>query len=549
MTPPEEKIYADIDVEFADLMVRLAGKNASSLLKKYAQELSLAVRSGAGCILVDDEAARAELRKARPAVGCYPVDGWSFPLLLEGNRLYFQRLLRLENRLAELILDLAAGPVPPPPPDRVDEIFSRLPPSPALTCQKEAVRNALKHSLAVISGGPGTGKTTVASALLYQELLRTPAPAIAIAAPTGKAHVRLRESLSADAEKFVIPPDFRQRMQDLPGGTIHRLLGWDKSGPKYNAETPLPFDLLLVDECSMISLELMTALMEALRPGARLILLGDRAQLASVESGVVFSDLCEAAGNVPEGHPLHGIESTLVHNFRAQSAPGLVALADSLRAGVLPADHPVLPLPADKRKTAQALAPDLDVFSRLPDLCRRGNDEALKQAFGLLDGFRIICAVNGDIHYGVAGINHIVLSALGLKEDSPGVPVMVTRNTYALDLFNGDTGLIVNDRLVRFPGREDPIPLAALPEYDLAYAITAHKSQGSGYDRVLLLMPPDRSQVMTRELIYTAVTRARKQVTIRGSRELIEEAVTRRFIKNSGLAEKLAVRPELPCAP
>ena len=133
MMPTEGKIYADIDVEFADLMVRLAGKNSSSSLKKYALELSLAVRSGAGYIPVDDETALAELRQARPSVGCYPEDGWSSPLLLEGNRLYFQRLLRLENRLAELMLDLAANPVPPPPPDRVDEIFSRLPPSSSMS--------------------------------------------------------------------------------------------------------------------------------------------------------------------------------------------------------------------------------------------------------------------------------------------------------------------------------------------------------------------------------------------------------------------------------
>ncbi|MBQ9501420.1 MAG: exodeoxyribonuclease V subunit alpha [Lentisphaeria bacterium] len=539
MTPAEEKLYTDLDVEFADLMIRLAGENASVVLKKYALDLASAVRNGAGCIPVKNEAERTELSRARPAVGRYPGDGWAFPLLLEGDRLYFQRLLKLENKLAQLLLGLAVRPVPAPPPDRVDEIFSPLPPSPALDRQKQAVRNALKHPLAIISGGPGTGKTTVASALLYQELLRTPAPRIAIAAPTGKAHVRLREALSADAAKFAIPEEFRQRIQTLPGGTIHRLLEWGKSGSARSSDAPLPYDLLLVDECSMISLELMTALLEALRPGARLIMLGDRAQLASVDSGVVFSDLCEAAGNAPAGHPLHGIESTLSYNFRARSAPGLVALADSLRRGELAPDQPILPLPAGRRKTADALAPDLEVFSDLSGLCRKGDAEALKQAFALLDKFRIICAVNGDAPYGVSGVNRIVLAALGLEEDSPGVPVMVTRNTYALDLFNGDTGLIVNGGLVRFPGRDDAIPLAALPGHDIAYAITAHKSQGSGYDRVLLLLPPARSQVVTRELIYTAVTRARKEVTIRGVRELIAEAVSRRFVKNSGLAGKL----------
>jgi len=539
MTPTAGNVCADIDVEFADLMIRLAGENASPLLKKYALELASAVRNGAGCILVKDDAEKRELCKARPAVGRYPEDGWTSPLLLEGDFLYFQRLLRLENRLAKRLLELAAGPMPPPPPDCVDEIFSPLPPSPALECQKTAVRNALKHPLAVISGGPGTGKTTVASAILYQELLRTPSPEIAIAAPTGKAHVRLREALAADSEKFAIPQEFRQRIQNLPGGTIHRLLKWGKSGFAHNAEAPLPCDLVLVDECSMVSLELMTSLLDALRPGARLIMLGDRAQLASVDLGVVFSDLCEAASNAPAGHPLCGIESALLHNFRAQSAPALVALAESLRDGTLPADQPILPLPPDMRKMAETLAPDIETFSDLSRLCRKGDAEALKQAFELLDAFRIICAVNGDTHYGVSGINRIVLAALKLKEDSPGVPVMVTRNTYELNLFNGDTGLVVNDGLVRFPDRDDPVPLSVLPEHDIAYAITAHKSQGSGYDRVLLLLPPDGSQVVTRELIYTAVTRARKQATIRGNRQLVEEAVSRRFIKNSGLAEKL----------
>jgi len=539
MTSAEIRQYADIDLEFADFIVRLAGENACPVLKRHALELSSAVRNGAACIPVENEAAEEELRKAFPAVGCFPENGWSTPLILEGKRLYFQRLLRMENKLVSLFLELARGEVPAPPPDRVDEVFSPLPPSDAVEHQKKAVRNALTHPLAIISGGPGTGKTTAASALLYQELLRSPAPAIAIAAPTGKAHFRLREALSRDAEKFAIPEGYRQQIRSLPGGTIHKLLGWGKNGPKYGPAHPLPFDLVLLDECSMISLELMAALLEALRPGARLIMLGDRAQLSSVDSGVVFSDLCQAAEDAPQGHPLHGVMTFLAHNFRAQSAPGLVALAEAIRAGRLPAEQEVLPLPGDRSRMAQALAPAVEAFSGLSELCRKGDPDALKQAFSLLEKFKIICAVNGDACYGLAGINRIVLSLLGLREDSPGVPVMVGKNSYELDLFNGDTGLVISGRQVRFPGREDALPLASLPKSDIAYAITAHKSQGSGYDRVLLVMPPEGSSVMTRELIYTAVTRARHQVTIRGGRDVIEECVAHRFIKNSGLAQKL----------
>ena len=538
MIPSEVRQYADIDLEFADFIFRLAGRNAGPALKKYALELSSAVRHGGTSVPVEDEEAE-ELRKASPAVGCFPEDGWSMPLLLEGKRLYFQRLLKLENQLAGLFLERTRGEVPAPPPDRVDEIFSALPPSDAVERQKNAVRNALTHPLAIISGGPGTGKTTVASALLYEELLRSPAPDAAIAAPTGKAHCRLREALDRDAAKFAIPEEYRQKIRTLPGGTIHRLLGWGELGPKYGRAHPLPFDLVLLDECSMISLELMTALLEALRPGARLIMLGDRAQLSSVDSGVVFSDLCQAAEEAPPEHPLHGVMTFLAHNFRAQSAPGLVALADAVRAGRLPEGQEVLPLPGSRNEMAQALAPAVEAFSHLSGLCRRGDPDALKQAFELLDQFKIICAVNGDAAYGLAGINRIMLSLLGLREDDPGVPVMVGQNTYELALFNGDTGLVVNDRLVRFPGRDDAIPLAALRAPDIAYAITAHKSQGSGYDRVLLVMPPEGSPVLTRELIYTAVTRARQQVTIRGRRDVIEECVAHRFVKNSGLTRKL----------
>ena len=545
MNTDNEKKYLPIDNAFADFILRRSGIDSNPQLKEVISDLSLAVRSGASCLEIDGEIREKLLTCCGSTVAdAQQEKALSFPLILDGNFLYFQKLYKLEENLAELFCDIACRPVPEASADTLDDIFSTMPQSEGVAKQKAAVRNALTHSLAVICGGPGTGKTTVASALLCQELQRKmpngKSPSIALLAPTGKAYVRLRESLLEDSKKFNIPQEIRSAFETLPGGTIHRFLGWGNQEKKYNKDNPVPFDLILVDECSMISLDTMYALLSALPGHARVVLLGDDAQLSSIDAGLVFSDLCTASEKSSSG-PLCGIVSALVFNFRAQSAPQLINLAENLRAGRLPDDVEIKATP--KQKDFAAEFPEfIKHFREISRLCSENKQKNIEEAFRLLDDHKMICPVNLNTKFGTAGINAAVLSALDADESSPGVPIMIRHNNYDLELFNGDTGLIVKDKKAVFPGKSEAFPLAALPEYDISYAITAHKSQGSGYKQISLLLPDEELPLVNRALIYTAVTRARECARIFGRKELVLSALENRNNRASGLAVRLLKR-------
>ena len=545
MNTDKEKQYRHIDQAFADFILRLSGRKEDSVIEKTMLELSSAVSGGASCIEVADELKTYLLENCAGAVGEYQTKGLALPLILDGNYLYFQKLLKYEVQLAELFLDIAKREVPALPEEAdADKLFSSLEEEDsteekraAIRTQKEAVKRALAHPLSVICGGPGTGKTTVASALLAMELQRTAPERIALLAPTGKAHVRLKESLLEDSQKFDIPENIRKHFENLPGGTIHRFLAWGSHGPKYNAENPAPYDLILVDECSMISLHTMTTLLSALEKTTRVVLLGDAAQLASIDAGLIFSDLCQASSEAQSG-PLKGIVSTLTYNFRAEKAGELIALAENLREGKLP-ESTVIPATPPLKKFAETFTQITANARQIRDLCEKQTPESLDEAFRLLEEHKIICPVTQNNPFGTQGINKAVLKTLDIDENSYGVPVMIRHNNYDLELFNGDTGLIVPGKKVVFPGKEEPLPLAVLPEYDIAYAITAHKSQGSGYKNVLLLLPEEEHKLVNRPLIYTAVTRARFSAVIYGSRKVIETALKDTGHRASGLAQRL----------
>ena len=546
MNTDKEKQYSHIDQAFADFILRLSGKKEDSVIEKTVLELSSAVSSGASCIEVADEVKTHLLENCAGAVGEYQKKGLSLPLILDGNYLYFQKLLKYEVQLAELFLDIAAREVPALPEEaNADKLFSSLEEKAsteekraAIRTQKEAVKRALAHPLSVICGGPGTGKTTVASALLAMELQRTAPERIALLAPTGKAHVRLKESLLEDSKKFDIPENIRCHFENLAGGTIHRFLSWGSHGPKYNAENSAPYDLILVDECSMISLHTMTTLLSALEKNTRVVLLGDAAQLASIDAGLIFSDLCRASSEAQSG-PLKGIVSTLTYNFRAETAGELIDLAENLRAGVLPESTEIAATPPLKN-FAENFAQVVENAKLIKGHCQKNTSEHLAQAFDLLEEYKIICPISLNTSCGTEGINKAVLKTLDIDENSCGVPIMIRHNNYDLQLFNGDTGLIIPGEKAVFPGRDDALPLAVLPEYDIAYAITAHKSQGSGYRNVILLLPNEEHPLVNRPLIYTAVTRARLSAVIYGNRKVIETALQNNGNRASGLAQRLS---------
>ena len=545
MNDKNENNFLPIDQAFADFILRLSGTGSDETVKEIILELSAAVRSGASCLELSEEKRKHLIKNCSRAIGVYPENGLSLPLLLDGKFLYFQKLLKFEIKLAELLFDIASRPVPDLPADTVDDIFADLQKNPALSpaqlaaidTQKEAVRRSLSKPLAVISGGPGTGKTTVASALLAMELQRTSPNKIALLAPTGKAHVRLKESLLEDSKKFNIPDETRTLFAELPGGTIHRFLGWGKDKTKYSADNPAPFDLVLVDECSMISLHTMTTLLSALPAHTRVVLLGDDAQLSSIDAGLVFSDLCRASVEATSG-PLHGIVSNLVYNFRAEKAAELIDLAQNLRQGRLP-EKMVFQSTPTLKNFAAAFENIIDAARQICNWCKENTAQSLDEAFKLLDEYKIICPVTKNVNWGTGGINKTVLKTLELEEHSAGVPIMIRHNNYDLELFNGDTGLIIPGKKAVFPGKAEPFPLAVLPEYDIAYAISAHKSQGSGYQHICLLLPDEEHPLLNRPLIYTAVTRARLTAEIYGKREVIEKALSISGTRSSGLPQRL----------
>jgi exodeoxyribonuclease V alpha subunit len=454
--------------------------------------------------------------------------------------------------------------------------------------QAVAVAVALLKRFAVITGGPGTGKTfTVARMLAVWGELNAGRPGrVLLAAPTGKAAARLRESLRP-ASGPPAPASSGGTAAPEEVYTLHRLLKPVAGTPffHHHAGNPLPVDLMIVDEASMVDLALMAKLVDALPEEARLVLIGDRDQLASVEAGSVLSDICggsrrtgfspgfgglirQVTGQaIPlgeEGSPLHDciVELQTSHRFAAGSAIGELSRAvnqgDARRAVEIlskPGEGSVawLEPPAESAGIAELEAHVAAGYSAYRP---EGDIAAILQEFGR---FKILCAHRAGIN-GVEAVNrlteHLLVRRGRIRINPrsgspwyPGRPVLVTQNDYSLGLFNGDIGIALQDpdagseRLAVFfmgavgnPRRFLPY---RLPEHETVYAMTVHKSQGSEFEDVLLILPVKDSPVLTRELIYTALTRARRRITVSGSRAVLEHAITRRIERTSGLRDAL----------
>lgn len=451
--------------------------------------------------------------------------------------------------------------------------------------QLAAAFAAMRKRLCIISGGPGTGKTRTVVVLLALLLEQQPAMRIALAAPTGKAAARLQEAVKSAKATLSCKETIKERLP-AEASTIHRLLGSipDSAYFRHDARNPLPFDAVVVDEASMVDLALLAKLVAAIPPSARLILLGDKDQLASVEAGAVLADLCDGGGqhrfsdqfieefNLLTGQKLPSqpvaarasdLADCLVElrkNYRFGEQSSIYRLSRAVNEGNSERALEVLressdsigaqvswkPLPAPGA-LKEALKPH--VLSRYKDYLKAADPAQALQAFGR---FRILCAVrNGP--YGVESMNRVVeeiLAEAGLIDARAlfygGRPVMVVRNDYNLKLFNGDIGVVraneVEGLRACFVGPEQTIrefvPLR-LPEHETAYALTIHKSQGSEFERVLLILPGEDSAVLTRELVYTGLTRASKEVELWSDQGIFATAVRRKISRRSGLREAL----------
>ncbi len=516
--------------------------------------------------------------------------GSARPLILAGDWLYTQRLLDHEVRLAEAVraLALRAGLTPAP----VDEaVFGD--PVRLNAEQRGAVAMALEGALTLITGGPGTGKTSIVVAIL-RALLRQPGmtlDAIALAAPTGKAAQRMGEAIRASLGRLGTagPAEEALKAAVLEPRTLHRLLGWHPAAERFRhgPGNPVPARVVIVDEASMISQEHLCLLMGALEPGARLVLLGDAGQLPSVEAGCAFRDLVATQG---------GRCVELLHSYRMSpedpDGRNILSVARTLRdpesGSLWEGDEPIhvrVGLDELAFRQVELLEPgaggmraflerwfDKEVTG-LPDflpLARRvytsidgawgeGDAEALAALFRHFDAFRILCALReaGDLR-GVEDINRLLHGWMlartgeGLKGITPfcaGEPVLMTANDYRRGIYNGDQGIVLKVRFgdvlrqaAVFPRLKGftAFPVEPLKhQLEHAYAMTVHKAQGSEYTRIAIVLPRTDHRALTRELLYTGLTRARKSVVLLAERERIPFAAGNPSRRDSGLAERL----------
>jgi exodeoxyribonuclease V alpha subunit len=521
------------------------------------EALYLAVEEGHVCIRVD--VADAAAWRDSGWVG----DPGSFrPFILEpAGRFYLARYHRHEDAVAAALRARAARTLQPPHADVLRRDLDLLFGSDPQDRQRLAALLAQFRALTLVSGGPGTGKTTtvVKMLALLQAQHREQPLRILLAAPTGKAAQRLAESIRDAKQKLPLPDAVRALVPEQ-AQTLHRLLGaqGDTGRFRHGEDNPLPCDLLLVDEASMVDLALMQAMLAALPAEARLVLLGDRDQLASVEAGSVFGDLCAGDGMsaalaatlapfgvavtpLAGGNVLADCRVALTRSYRFAADSGIGALAAAARAGdagsflaTLARDPSLVRVQPESLRTAMQAG-----YAAYRDAVREGDAAA---AFAAFAGFRVLCAHRQGMA-GVEGLNAVMEA--GHAGWYAGRPVIVRANDAALRLFNGDIGLCLptpQGLRVCFEageGRYRQLAPGRLPAHEPAWAMTVHQAQGSEFDEVLLVLPDTVTPVLDRPLVYTAVTRARRRFALCGSDAVTTAALATRPQVESGLVDKL----------
>jgi exodeoxyribonuclease V alpha subunit len=613
------------------LRVPLGGTGSPSRDQAYLD--ALAARLGVSG--ADLEAVKTLLEAARnsggsPSAGPIPGvlgrPGEYVPLIVEGGYLYAQRMLFYEDRLSASLRARMTAPELEVPASKIEEALADLLARPTFQDgkpvrlseeQQSAMRAALSLPLAVVSGGPGTGKTSVVLSILRALVrLGVPVEAIALAAPTGKAANRMEESIRKGLSSI---PKREAPDEALLAGfpepqTIHRLLGSNPAAGRFrhHENNPLSERVVVVDECSMIDLFLMDQLMRSVAPRARLVLLGDADQLPSVEAGAIFRDLIPAP-DAPASDPRNRAVVRLTRSYRMDpSGPAggaILQAAAAVNSGegerLFAASGKTAPLVAERSSVAELTFEKLEILGNtaasredfldrwfedrirgLPDFDRlvrkeyhfglSGFSQADRDDIGRLrnhfDAFRILCVTRGAGRpTGAEAVNAALharaLAARPASEDSatvrpaflPGEPVMMLRNDYDRGLFNGDQGIVLRVSepesashrfMAVFPRGEDSaiFHLDTLrPDLELAYAVTVHKAQGSEYDYVGLVLPETDLPLLTRELLYTAMTRSRKSVVILGEKELLKKGIQARIERSSGIGEKLVLsNPDSP---
>ena len=539
--------------------------------------------------------ASSPLVSVRPPGTTIPDPATDRPLSLVGDRLYLDRYWRYERRVAEVLRKRAERTVEGVDAAALRSTIERLLPNEEgehPDRQRIAVATGVLRALTVIAGGPGTGKTYTVARLLavLHELHPGGRPRVALAAPTGKAADRLTAALRDAAKTVDTSAAVRARLRALEGSTLHRLLGWQPGVHtrfKHDQHHRLPHDVVIVDESSMVDLPMMAKLLVALRPDTQLVIVGDPDQLASVEAGAVLADIVgptgdqlrkseptratleAATGEVLDGGSVapardDGIDDAVVvlgtvRRYAADS--GIAHLAAAVHAGdageairVLGAGHSDVEwldvtAEADDR---DALHPVRDRVSGVfADVLAAARDGDGASALDALDRVRVLCAHRRGL-VGVAGWVPQIERWLTAERGGPditerwyvGRPVLVTRNEPRLHLFNGDVGVVVRGEtgpVVAFRGAAGVRTFgpSRLEDIETVHAMTIHKSQGSQFAHVVVVLPDETSPILSRELLYTAITRAERGVTVVGTEASIRHAIERRVSRVSGLRETL----------
>lgn len=605
-------VFSDIDLHFARFIEGFSAKEDPDVFLAAAL-ISRATGNGDVCLNLEDVAETITLDSldGSDRLICPPLDRWqesllaspavgapgsTCPLILDDhNRLYLYRYWEYEQKLADSIRRRAEGELQDFNSSELQQNLDLLFPIPdpiRIDWQKIAAVVAALKRFSVITGGPGSGKTfTIARilALLWQ-CIAVDKPRVYLVAPTGKAAARLGESI-IEAKRILNCSDIIKNAIPHEAYTIHRLLKPLAGTPYFqkNAENPLAAHIVVVDEASMVDLALMSKLVQAVPPDARLLLVGDKDQLSSVEAGSVLGDICG-------GQAIYGFSSsfrskieTLAHLKFTDSAQfpqhaaclqdSITILQDSYRFGAdsvigglsravnrgnSDAALALLTDPAEESIAWHPISSDVylrhDIGPKIVEVYRKYltlTDPML--AMEEFARFKILCALNIGTS-GAIAINRLaeaVLSREGLidcdlRETSSwyrGRPVLITKNDYNLGLFNGDIGITLPDPdtaggglYVYFPAASGDVkrfPTHQLTECETVYAMTVHKSQGSEFDHIILLLPGKDYPLLTRELIYTGLTRARQTVSIWGSESVLKAAIARKIERTSGLRDAL----------
>ncbi|WP_394250700.1 exodeoxyribonuclease V subunit alpha [Vibrio profundi] len=494
----------------------------------------------------------------------------------------------------------------------LNSLDTLVPNSVCLNWQKVAAAVALSRRFAVISGGPGTGKTTTVtkllSAMVEQSMGAGSIPTIKLVAPTGKAAARLTESIGKAIEQLPLPPKVKINIP-TESSTLHRLLGAipNRAEFRHHRGNPLHLDILVVDEASMVDLPMMYKLVDALPEHARVILLGDKDQLASVEAGAVLGDICSfnQVGYSPNQGKLisqltgfsylpaspQGNQVTppavadslcmLQKSYRFDARSGIGQLAKAINSGFVQHLDKVLASGFEDIENHSLSSDSYNLMLKTlvseygrylnrmsiktpadPSDKAETQEQTAKAALDQFSECRLLCAIReGD--FGVSGLNNRIEKALAARRLITtndelwyhGRPVMVTRNDHSLGLYNGDIGIcMLDNRTAEEGGDETPrlkvyfelpdgsvksILPSRVPEHETAYAMTIHKSQGSEFDLTLMILPPDFTPILTRELIYTGITRAKNRLMMFCDQTVLKRGVKVRTTRNSGLVSRL----------